>query len=322
MAKKIIFNLLIIFISLLFALATCEIILRVKHTITYDYDIEQWKYAKKLKIKNSNIKIGHTHRLNSKSKLQGVEIKINSYGQRDIEYDNSYLEKFDKSILFIGSSITLGWGVDNNETFISRLNQLSKKNNKNWVFINGGIGNYNTERYINNYFKYWSDLRFTDIVVHFFVNDTEVINSDNSNFFTRNFQTGVILWKYLNSLRSDLNVENLEQYYLSKYSENYEGYKVAINELKIFSSYCEEKSINCHFILMPDIHQLNPYNLNFINKKMKVVSENLNFKYFDLLKTLENIKPVKSLWNKYNDPHPNEFAHKLMGESLFSYFDK
>ena len=40
------------------------------------------------------------------------------------------------------------------------------------------------------------------------------------------------MWKYLNSLRSDLNVENLEQYYLSKYSENYEGYKVAINELK------------------------------------------------------------------------------------------
>ena len=38
---------------------------------------------------------------------------------------------------------------------------------------------YNTERYINNYFENWSKLQFTDIVVHFFVNDTEIINQDN-----------------------------------------------------------------------------------------------------------------------------------------------
>ena len=56
----------------------------------------------------------------------------------------------------------------------------------------------------------------SSIVVHFFVNDTEIINQDNSNFITRNFQTGVILWKYLNSLKSEYNIEKLSDYYKKK----------------------------------------------------------------------------------------------------------
>ena len=34
---------------------------------------------------------------------------------------------------------------------------------------------------------------------------------------------------------------------------------------------------------MPDIHKLNPYELNFINEKMLKVSKELNYNYFDLL---------------------------------------
>ena len=55
--------------------------------------------------------------------------------------------------MVLGSSIALGWGVDNDKTFVNFLNKESKKNNKDWIFINGGVGNYNTERYINNYLE-------------------------------------------------------------------------------------------------------------------------------------------------------------------------
>ena len=34
---------------------------------------------------------------------------------------------------------------------------------------------------------------------------------------------------------------------------------------------------------MPDIHKLNPYKLNFINKKMKKISAELEFQFHDLL---------------------------------------
>ena len=49
------------------------------------------------------------------------------------------------------------------------------------------MGNYNAERYINNYFENWEKLNFSDIIIHFFVNDTEVIEPAKVNFFTNNF---------------------------------------------------------------------------------------------------------------------------------------
>tara|TARA_B100001093_G_C26840721_1_gene1020427 strand:- start:364 stop:1329 length:966 start_codon:yes stop_codon:yes gene_type:complete len=321
MTKKIFLNILTIFISVFVSLLICEFALRLKHKLIFDYDLEQWKYSKKLKIKDENKKIGHTHIKNSSAILQGVDISINNFGQRDIDYDNDYLSKYQKKFLFIGSSITLGWGVDYDKTFINHLNKMSKQNDKNWIFINGGIGNYNVERYVNNYFANWSGLDFTDIVVQFFVNDTEVLSHDNSNFLTRNFHTGVVLWKYYNSLKSNLDVQNIKDYYVSKYNEDYEGFIIAKKELKKLSNHCTEKKLNCHLILMPDIHQLDPYELKFINKKIKKLSNDLNFNFFDLLPYLEDVKPSKLLWNDYNDPHPNVLAHEIMGKNIYTFFD-
>ena len=72
---------------------------------------------------------------------------------------------------------------------------------------------------------------------------------------------------------------------------------------------------------MPDIHKLNPYNLNFINKKMSLVSKEIGFSYLDLLPNFQD-KEENKLWNKYQDPHPNEYAHSLMGESIFNFLNK
>ena len=160
---------LLIIISVIFTFFLCEIILRIKHSIIPNYDIEMWKYAKELKISVSDKSIGHVHRQNKSGIFQKVEISINGYGQRDIEYDNHFLKKYDKRFLVIGSSIPLGWGVKKEDTYINLLNLQSQKNKKNWIFINGGVGNYNLERYANNYLKNWSKLDFTDIIINYFV---------------------------------------------------------------------------------------------------------------------------------------------------------
>ena len=41
----------IIFLSFFIGILFCELILRVKHHYIVNYDIEMWKYAKKLKLK-------------------------------------------------------------------------------------------------------------------------------------------------------------------------------------------------------------------------------------------------------------------------------
>ena len=320
MIKNLIFKTTFVLISILIGIIICEFTLRVKHSLFINYDIEMWKYAKKLKQKSLNLKIGHTHVKNSSAKLQDVSIKINNYGQRDIDISNNKIKSYDRSFLILGSSVALGWGVENNKTFTNVMNDLSKIDKKNWIFINGGVGNYNTERYINNYFENWQEISFTDIIIHFFVNDTEVIKDNKVNFFIEHTHIGVVVWKLINSYKSSFEKEKLSDYYKKRYQDDYKGLQVAKEELKKLKKHCNTKNIKCHIVLMPDIHQLRPYKLKFINEKISLIANELNFTYFDLLPEFQNIE-LEKIWNKYQDPHPNAFAHKIMGEKIYYFLN-
>ena len=279
-----------------------------------------WKYAKQLKIQVKDKNIGHVHVPNEQGIFQKTNISTNSFGQRDIDYDNNYLEKFEKRFLVIGSSIPLGWGVDKEKTFSNQLNYKSIKNGKNWIFINGGIGNYNSTRYVNNYLKNWKDLKFNNIIITYFVNDTEVLNNRKVNFFIEHTHIGVVLWKLLKSFDSTLKKENLYDYYKRIYDEDYEGLKVAKAELLKLKKHCDINKIRCILINMPDIHQLNPYRLKFINEKIQNFAEQNDIEYLDLLPIFENVDENK-IWNKYQDPHPNEYAHKIISRKIFEYLN-
>ena len=319
--KNFLKSFIVIFVSFSIGILLCEIILRVKHNFLINYDIEMWRYAKELKQKVANDKINHIHVPNKEAILQKVKIKINKYGQRDINLNKEDLLSNERRFLILGSSVAMGWGVKNEKTFSNRMNQLAKKNKKNWIFINGGVGNYNAERYINNYFENWDNLNFTDISIHFFVNDTEVIKASKTNFFTENFHLGVVLWKLINSYENEFKKKSLQEYYLERFKNDYPGFITAKKEFLRLSNHCKKQKINCHMIVMPDIHKLNPYDLNFINKKMRNISKVLSFSYLDLLEEFQKYDETK-LWNKYKDPHPNEYAHTIMGERVFNFLNK
>ena len=68
--KKISKSILLILTSLLIGILFCELILRVKHNYVINYDIEMWKYAKKLKQKVPNEKINHIHINNKYDQLK------------------------------------------------------------------------------------------------------------------------------------------------------------------------------------------------------------------------------------------------------------
>ena len=303
-------------ISILFSLVFCEALLRVKHSLVPNYDIEMWRYAKELKKQVDDNNIGHVHRENKSGIFQDVNIKINNFGQRDIDYNNNYLNKFEKSFLIIGSSITLGWGVNREKTFPFLLNNYAKKEKKNWLFINGGIGNYNSQRYVNNYLKNWSNLNFNHIIITYFVNDSEVLDNKQANFFIKHTHLGVVLWKLFRSFDPSLKKENISSYYEKLYEDDYEGFIIARTELIKLADYCKVNNIKCILVNMPDIHQLNPYKLNFINKKIENLAKDIDMQYIDLLPVLKNFEE-KILYNNYQDFHPNALAHELMAKEIF-----
>ena len=169
----------IVITSLFFGIILAEGTLRFFNSNGKNYDIEMWKYSKQLKFSSENIKIGHEHKPNAKALLQNVEIRTNKYGMRGADP----LINQDRTILFLGSSITMGWGVLEEDIFTTLLKNKFEHEQISVDILNAGVGNYNTTRYVHNYFKNLYVLKPTDIVVHYFLNDAELLGPVKWKFF-------------------------------------------------------------------------------------------------------------------------------------------
>ena len=150
--KNFIINSGIILISIFFALAIVELFLRINNQ-------DPWGNLDSLRndptINKPSEKLGWEPK-EGKYKFKAFtkegedfEINILSDGSRKVSYKNN---KQKDQIVFLGGSITLGWGVNDEQTFVS---QLQKKINnydlKN--FSAGGYGTYQSFLRLENILK-------------------------------------------------------------------------------------------------------------------------------------------------------------------------
>jgi len=142
------------------------------------------------------------------------------------------------------------------------------------------------------------------------------LDNKKANFFIKHTHLGVVLWKLFRSFDPSLKKENISSYYEKLYEDNYDGFVIARTELIKLADYCKANNIKCILVNMPDIHQLNPYKLNFINKKIENLAKDMEMQYIDLLPALKNFEE-KKLYNNYQDFHPNALAHELMAKEIF-----
>jgi len=314
--NKIFFNFILILVSALISLSCIEIFLIIKAKFIINYDTEMWRYSKLLKTKSNNNLINHIHITNKEAILQNVNIKINSLGMRGNEKDIIEWKNANNKILFIGSSITLGWGVNEEKTATKKLESNLNSNQKNlWKVFNGGIGNYNAQRYIVNYFENYKNLKPNIIIIHYFLNDSEILQNTYGNIFTRNFHLAAILWKYINIKKDNLKFSNIYDYYSNFYETD--NFKNTVKYLTMMKNECDKNKIRCIIAYTPDIQFLNDRNFDKFENKVKSLSKQLNYEFISFTNSLR--KSTLNLKNGYNDNHPNEIAHEIMGKSLYNY---
>ena len=306
-------DLAVIIFGLTIALLVAEGLLRLKNSDMSNYDIEMWKYSNELKQLSENELIGHIHKKNSSSMLQSVEIRTNSLGLRG---DESLLTCCDRSILFLGSSITLGWGVQEKFTVSEVLN--SKFQNK-IAFLNGGIGNYNTVRYVKNYLNNLSGIKPETIIIQYFINDAEKLVINQGNFFLKNSQLAVTLWSVYQKTKASLEGVSLEEYYKQVYKEDSQGFIEMQNALDQIMEHSIENDVRVIVAMTPDIHSMNPYKFNYIHDIMEKESYQRGFEFIDLLDSFLEIDDSVDIFAMPGDPHPNKIGHMVMAEHIFEY---
>jgi lysophospholipase L1-like esterase len=296
------------FLVLIISILLIEVILRVINSDMNNYDIEMWRYAKELKVKDSLL--GHRHLNNKSSVLQGVEVKLNSKGMRSDEF------KMDsKKILFLGSSISLGWGVDNKDSYPQKIQRQLTLDSFDYKVLNASIGNYNAYRYVNNFLLNLDELNPELIVVNYFINDAEALPVGSSNWFVQNSQLVATLSITIKKILSKSGID-LKSYYLDLYKDDNTSFLEMKNSLIKLSEYSKSTNIPVLMTVIPDIHFLEDYPFNSIHDKMKSISKELGFKYHDLLPSLEGIS-FNNLEIIKGDSHPNELGHSKISSSLY-----
>ena len=294
-------------------LGSIELALRLKNLDMRNYDIEMWRYSKELKHISKNPILGHDHIPSSSAELQSVHIRINAEGLRGAEISTS---QPDRRIMFIGSSITLGWGVEEEATLTEQLERKFEQDNKNAEVLNAGIGNYNAVRYVERYLTKLADIPVTDIVVQYFVNDAEVLISQD-NFIIRNSELAVTLWRiysqYVNGFGS---MGSLIDHYKNVYKPTSQGYIEMRKSLLKLSEYAKKKGIRVYLAMTPDIHNMKDYPFTFIHDEMRRISSDLGWKYIDLYPAFSKSTP-EEVWSMPGDPHPNALGHKWMADAIY-----
>ena len=308
-----IFSAVLFAVSILIGLGILEIVLRIKNNNMRNYDIEMWRYSKDLKVRSEDPALGHVHLKNRSAVLQSVTIRTNEWGLRGPSITKE--RSVDRRILFLGGSITLGWGVAEENTISVQVEKLLAAKGENVEVLNGGIGNYNAQRYVGRFFSELEDLKPTDIVVQYFLRDAEFLDPGRDDFILRNSELAVTIWIAANRLIGMASGENLLDHYRAVYNETEPGYQTMVQSLDKLARYAKENKVRLYMAMTPDVHNLKDYQFGFIHERMKRLALELGYQFVDLLPAFRGLTPDE-VWAMPGDPHPNALGHRLMAETV------
>ncbi len=315
MNRKLSYSILSFFLVLLsttIGIGTAEIILRAKNSRMDNYDIEVWKYAKDLKIKSDNPILDYEHRKNVKGTFQNIDFRINERGLRGDKLRNSEARR----ILFLGGSITLGWGVDEEDVVTNRIEKMFLDSGKDVEVLNGGMLNYNTNRYVTRFFERLIDLKPTDIVINYFLRDAEDLKPTKPNYLLRNSQLAVTVWTAFNRTINSRGQNSMEKHYSSIYKKNSIGFQTMERNLKKLSDYAKSNNIRIYIVMIPDIKNLIDYKFDYIHAQIAEIAKANDYIFLDSLPRFRGLS-FESLYAMPGDPHPNSKGHRILAETAF-----
>ena len=294
-----------------------EIFVRVVVDDGMEYNLEMWKYARKLKKVAKQSDEGHQHIPNRSALLMGVGVDINSDGYRNKAVSVNPPEGVTR-VMMIGDSLTFGWGVPSNETVSSRLEVLlnDSTGKRSFEVINTGVGNTNTEMQVASFLNRGVLFSPNIVILNYFINDAEPIPRPTKNFLMKHSAAYVFFSLRLSSIsRLFLGGKQWHQYYSDLYKEENDGWIRAKAAISRLSKYSYSKGIKLMIVNYPELHHLNPYPFDYINIKLKSVADEQRIPFVDLLQNLQG-ESEADLWVSQQDQHPNSFACKLIASAI------
>jgi lysophospholipase L1-like esterase len=303
---------LLVVVSFLIFLVLAEIGLRLYLRDHIFYDVEMSRYANLLKIDAANPKIGHVHRPNGVARLMGVEVRINSAGFRD---DEARLERdHRRRLIFLGDSLTFGWGVEKRQSFEDRL-ERSLALRAPTEIINFGAGNYNTVQQVELFLETGLDYRPDAVVLFYFINDAEPVPRKSRFAWLGRSRVATFYWSRVKALFARWSAApDYAAYYAALYDEGRPGWVAAKDALRRLRDECRERDIGLAVVLLPELHELADYRFAAQHALVTDFLDGLGIESLDLAPHFASEPDPQRLWVAPDDAHPNARAHRLIAD--------
>lgn len=313
-------EMMVLAVTLLFIFVFGEMLIRFYTSKHIVYDVEMSRYSMSMKKDSQNPLIEHVHEPNTKAKIMGVQMEINSDGLRDYEHKPGKSDKY--RIAFLGDSLTLGWGVEFNDTFKAIL---EKELNKKYPaeIINFGTGNYNTEQEVNFFIENGLKYKPDKVVVFYFINDAEKTPVKSKYWYLGYSTLITFYWSKINSAISNLNPKkSFKEYYSDLYKDDNPGFLNARKAFLQLKKICEKNNIELQVVILPELHMINDYPFKREHALVKNFLAANKIGCLDLQPYFKNIENPIDLWVSYDDAHPNKTGHKLIAEYSLDFISK
>jgi lysophospholipase L1-like esterase len=323
--KQLLIRVLLLVTSLAASLLCGELIIRGLYWHSMDFEMEFWKYATRVKLPTSNPRLGFEHRPNQRSFLMGVDVTTNSWGLRGPETTMAKPANVYR-VVVIGDSLTMGWGVAQEQTYPALLEQMLNDTppngfpqNVRYEVLNLGVGNYNTVQEVAS-LRYLG-LRFDPdlIVLGYYINDAEPTQGPRENALIGHSYLYAFMGSRLQRLAvGDRGLTNYREYYQSLYAQFQPGWHAAQAALADLVHMGKERHIPVAMYILPELHDLSAgYPFLDIHRELKGLGDRIGLPVVDLLPVFMGYSPETALWVSPTDAHPNALAQSMIAVGIY-----
>jgi lysophospholipase L1-like esterase len=285
------------------------------------YDVEMARYGTEIEMPSANPRIGHVHRPGTQARLMEVAVRINSDGLRDDELPLA--RGAARRLVFLGDSITFGWGVEKEETFEHRLERRLSEQVAPTEIVNLGTGNYNTTQAVELFLEKGLAYAPDAVVLFYFINDAEPVPTRSRWWWLGHSRLLTLYWSRVQALAVGFGrAEGWREYYAGLYRNGQPGWREARESLRALRDACASRGIRLQVVLLPELHQLADYPFAREHAGIAAFLAEHGISVLDLAPRFAGEPDPRSLWVAPDDPHPNAAAHERIARYSFDTLRK
>jgi hypothetical protein len=231
-------------------------------------------------------------------------------------------------IALLGDSFTIGYGVRDEEISSRIMEQtLRGLTNKRFEVLNFGITGSATPQQADYFDRYVR--RFKPDVVLVIMHLNDVTLTAENGFIGAMSRTRNYLWDFRkNSFLANLVVgvvakwklhKQLYDLYQTSFQKNSEAWQRVQQAFIKMRDICAKEGCKMSLVIHPIIYNLSEkYPFQAAHSAVKEFARSNEIASFDLLEALKGQK-AEELWVQVADQHPNEKAHRIVGQALANY---